>query len=579
MWEPGAGVLADRFKIVAQLGISSAVESYVAEQVSLSRKVALKVIRPDLGVQEALGERFDREIRRLATVDHPAVVRVIDSGQVDKLLYLVTELIEGPLLKTELKGEPLMPERAVDLATQLAEGLAAIHAQGLAHGELRPESVCLTKAPTRTEQAKIADFGLARLLDADSPNERLTLVARAIGPLEYLSPEQVRGAQGDGPSDVYALGVITYQMLAGALPFEAVTAKLPRPLIGVAAHLADHVRLCDLVMKCLETDPKARPTAAELAKKLAALPKPAEPTLFLESMQRPPELPAKPKPMPAAAPPLPPLPPLPPPPPAQPPQLMPSVPMPTVTPTQTGIDPVLAQLAKGPSVPKAAPAKREPWKWLGAAAVAIAAVLGLLLWPSPAREARRLVEMRQPAQALELLGHALRKSSDPELIALKAAAQHLSQTHAEEQATFRSIPPESGEALDPLVLEGLSEDYGKSEDKPLEALLKALPAARLQAVLERFAKEPVSAKQWGALRYLDNAGLAKGLKLVELYSISLESNLCGVRKVSAKRLAQLDDDTAEAALLRLRELPRGGADANCGQDEAAAALQVLKRAR
>jgi serine/threonine protein kinase len=570
MWEPGAGVLADRFKIIAQQGVSSAVESYVAEQVSLSRKVALKVIRPDLGVQEALGERFDREIRRLATVDHPAVVRVIDCGQVDKLLYLVTELIEGPLLKAELKGEPLMPERAVELATQLAEGLAAIHAQGLAHGELRPESVCLTKAPPRTEQAKIADFGLARLLDAESPNERLTLVARAIGPLEFLSPEQVRGAQGDGPSDVYALGVIAYQMLAGVLPFEAVTAKLPRPLIGVAAHLSDHVRLCDLVMKCLEADPKARPTAAELAKKLAALPKPAEPTLFLESMQRPPELPAKPKPMPAAAPP---------PPPPGPPQLMPSVPMPTVTPTQTGIDPVLAQLAKGPSEPKPAPAKREPWKLLGAAAVVIAAVLGVLLWPSPAREARRLVEMRQPAQALELLGHALRKSSDPELIALKAAAQHLSQTHAEEQATFKSIPPESGEALDPLVLEGLSEDYGKSEDKPLEALLKALPAPRLQSVLERFAKEPVSAKQWGALRYLDNAGLAKGLKLVELYSISLESNLCGVRKISAKRLAQLDDDTAEAALLRLRELPRGGADANCGQDEAAAALQALKRAR
>ena len=161
-------MLDGRFRVDATLGVGTATEAYLAEQLSLARKVVLKVIRPDLGLGQGGGERFAREVKRLAAVDHPSVVRVIDSGQVEQLLYLVTEYVDGRPLAQELTSEPMLPERAVELLTQLAEALAAVHEQGLVHGELRPECVTLVKV-TKGEQVKLADFGIARLVDAEKP--------------------------------------------------------------------------------------------------------------------------------------------------------------------------------------------------------------------------------------------------------------------------------------------------------------------------------------------------------------------------------------------------------------------------
>lgn len=577
MWEPGAVVLDGRFRVDSVLGLSSATEAYVAEQVSLSRKVTLKVIRPDLGLRDQVGERFDREVRRMASVEHAGVVRVIDSGQAEKVLYLVTELVDGQPLSKVLGAEPMLPERAAELISQLAESLAAVHEKGLIHGELRPESITLVKT-ARGEQAKLSDFGIARLVDAESPDERMTVVARALGPVEYLAPEQLSGAPAVPASDVYALGVIAYRMLSGALPFSSPTDKKPRPLLEAAPHLSDAVKLCEVVMQCLAADPNARPAAGTLKALIAAAPKPAEPTLFMESMQRPPELP-KTVPVP---PPLPPAPAPAAPAPAKPQELMPSIAMPTVTPTAaSNVDPVLQQLGKPPVAPAAVPAKkanRAPLVAVGAVVVALIAVIAWTQRSTPARDARKLVEMRQPVQALEVLNRAIKKESTSELVMLKAAALHLSQSHKDEEAAFKSLPPKAPEALDPLVLSGLAEDFGRDESPALQADLKAQPSKELNEVFAAFAKEPISSKQWGALRYLDLAGAAQGLKLVDLYSVSLESNTCAVRKSAARRLAQLDDDSAEAALLRLRELPRDGLDKSCGQDEAGAALQSLKRA-
>ncbi|MFT3840730.1 MAG: serine/threonine-protein kinase [Myxococcaceae bacterium] len=576
MWEPGAVVLDGRFRVDSVLGLSSATEAYIAEQVSLSRKVTLKVIRTDLGLRDQAGERFDREVRRMAAVEHAGVVRVIDSGQAEKVLYLVTELVDGQPLSKALGSEPMLPERAAELISQLAESLAAVHEKGLIHGELRPESITLVKT-ARGEQAKLSDFGIARLVDAESPDERMTVVARALGPVEYLAPEQLRGANAEAASDVYALGVIAYRMLSGALPFSSPTDKKPRPLLDAAPHLSDAVKLCEVVMQCLADDPKARPAAGTLKALVAAAPKPAEPTLFMESMQRPPELP-KTVPVP---PPLPPAPPPAAPAPAKPQELMPSIAMPAVTPTASNIDPVLQQLGKPPVAPAPVPVKkgnRTPLMVVGAVLVALIAVVAWTQRSTPARDGRKLVEMRQPVQALEVLNRAIKKESTSELVMLKAAALHLSQSHKDEEAAFKSLPPKAPEALDPLVLAGLAEDFGRDESTSLQTALKGLPSKELNEVFAAFAKEPISSKQWGALRYLDLAGAAQGLKLVDLYSVSLESNTCAVRKSAARRLAQLDDDSAEAALLRLRELPREGPDKNCGQDEAGAALQSLKRA-
>jgi hypothetical protein len=328
-------------------------------------------------------------------------------------------------------------------------------------------------------------------------------------------------------------------MLAGEVPAR----EKPKALGG---HLADQHGLIELVARCLESDAAKRPSAREAWTKLAKLPRPQEPTLFLESMQRPPELPVK-----------------------EAPQLLKSVPMLTLTPMPSELPPPL------PAAP--APRSRAPLYAVGAL-LGVGAIAGAVmgLSSSPARDARKLIEMRQPTQALEVLTKALRKESTPELLSLRVAALHLGDQHRDEEVTFKALP--SGKhALDPLVLAGIAEDFGRREDAGLRAALKALPAPQLRAVLERFAQEPVSMKQWGALRWLDLEHSATGLKLVDLYSMSLESNTCAVRKLAAKRLQELDDDTAVDALQRLRDTPREGNDKGCGQEEAAAAVQALKR--
>jgi serine/threonine protein kinase len=568
MFEPGALVLDGRFKVVTVLGRGSATEAYVAEQVSLGRKVALKVIRPDLGVADGLGTRFTDEVKKLAAVDHPAIVRVIDFGQADTLLYLVTEHVEGAPLSTELKGEPLLPERGLELLTQLGEALSAVHEKGIVHGDLRPESVMLVKT-ARGEQVRLTDFGIAKLVDAESAQERVTLLTRSIGPAEYFSPEQARGVATGPQSDVYSFGVLAFQVLSGQLPLPGpgTTEFLqqhqhaaPKELEKAAPHLADQFRLCELVMKCLVKDPAMRPSPTrELWKKLAALPRPTEPTLFLEAMQRPPELPAKPQPpeLPAARP-------------KAPPELMPSVQMLTLTPA-----PLPGQLPAAVPAPAPPPNRRPLLIGLGAAVLLAVAAL-FFLRGSAEHDARHLVEMRQPAQALEVIAHAQRQADSPELTALKAAALHLSGAHADELAALRKV---TREAVDPLVLSGPAEDFGKSEDAALKTLLEGLPREGVRGILEKFAQEPVSSRQWGALRWLDVEHEAKGLKLVPLYSVCLESNSCAVRKVAAKRLQELDDDSAVEALMRLRETPREGAEKSCGQDEAGAAVQALRRTR
>lgn len=546
MWEVGAQVLDGRFRVVSVLPSRGPTEVYVAEQLSLTRRVTLKVVQAP---PPALAERFEEEVRRLATVEHPGVVRLIDSGRSESALFLVNELAEGSRLADELKGEPLLPERAVELLTQIAAGLGAIHDKGLVHGDLRAGTVVLGPS-ARGEQARLSDFGLGWLA-------------------EPLAPDRPRADVG---GDLAALGALAYQMLAGAPP----TLPEPKPLAEAAPHLVDQTALCELVMGCLAGKPTPG-TATELAKTLAKLPRPAEPTIFLETMQRPPPVPAA-KSVPAAPPPLPPAPVV-----AAPVAAAPvAVPRPLLASVMTMAMPQVAV----PEVKAVAPAPEVPSRrWLPFAAggaVLLALIGGIVVATSGSakREARKLIERRQPMQAMEIIGKAQRKLSapDPELTALKVAGLHLADAHADEAALFKSLGG-ADEALDPLVLSGLVEDFSKKEDQGLRTLLRGLPAKRLHPVLEAFVLEPLSARQWGALRYLDLEEAAGHLSLVEQYSASLESSDCGARRAAARRLAVLMDDAAEPALNRLRDAPREGAEKSCGQDEAQAAIQALRKGR
>ncbi len=539
MWDAGEQVLEGRFRIVSSIAQQGLTEVYLAEQLSLGRRVVLRVIRTPLA------EKFDEQMRQLATVEHSAVLRVIDSGRADSLQYFVSEFAEGPRLAGELRGEPLLPERALELLTQIAEGLASIHDKGLVHGALTAASVVLVKG-ARGEQARLGDFGLGWLWEPP-------IVA-------------------DVGTDLRALGTVAYHALSGVPPDPA----SPKELGVAAPHLADHKELCALVMRCLEK----QGTAQEAAKKFAELPRPAEPTIFLETMQRPPPVPAKAAPQ-AAPPPLPPAAAAPPAPVAPAAPLAPSGKAPLLASVMTMTMPVEAAQKAAPAAAAPVSPSRKWWPIAaGAIALALIVVVVTLTRDTTKRDARRLIERRQPAQALELIGKTQRKlsSPDPELTALKVAGLHLSEQHAEEATVFKSLTGASA-ALDPLVLSGLVEDFAKKEEPSLRALLEALPKQPTQKLLEEFARGPLSTRQWGALRYLDLTDAHGGLSLVEEYAASLESSDCGARKTAVRRLAQLMDDAAEPALDRLRDAPRDGWEKNCGQDEAQAALQTLRKGR
>ncbi|HSP78539.1 MAG TPA: protein kinase [Myxococcaceae bacterium] len=265
MIAPGSLVLDGRFRVLQSLGSGGMGEVYLGEQVSLGRKVAIKVLHQDLSTQPGMLERFQREARLLSAVEHPAVVRVIDYGETSAGACLVMEYVEGESLYDVLLGGALPPARALPLLYQLAEGLAAIHEKGIVHRDIKPENVLLTRGP-RGEQARLLDFGIARLVEPDTASN-LSQVGVVLGTPEYLSPEQAVGAKVDERSDLYCFGVLAYRVLSGQLPFPGPgpsqyvaqhAGATPRPLIEAAPHLVDQPGLVALVSRLLEKEPERR---------------------------------------------------------------------------------------------------------------------------------------------------------------------------------------------------------------------------------------------------------------------------------------------------------------------------------
>jgi len=253
-------------------------EVYLGEQVSLGRKVAIKVLHHDLNAQPGMAERFKREARLLSAVEHPAVVHIVDFGESGDHACLVMEFVEGESLYDVLTRGAMAPGRALPLLQQLAEGLAAIHDKGIIHRDLKPENVFISPG-ARGEQARLLDFGIARLVEPDAQSN-VSQVGVVLGTPEYLSPEQAVGAKVDTRSDLYSFGVLIYRVLSGRLPFEGPQARhflaqhashAPLPLDRAAPSLTRYIGLLSLVMRLLEKNPAKRPqNAHELADALAA---------------------------------------------------------------------------------------------------------------------------------------------------------------------------------------------------------------------------------------------------------------------------------------------------------------------
>jgi tRNA A-37 threonylcarbamoyl transferase component Bud32 len=537
---PGSLVLGDRFRVERLLGGGGMGVVYLAEQVSLGRKVALKVLRDDLITTQGMGERFKREALLLSSVEHPAVVRVIDFGEHGKSMCLVMEYVEGQSLQQCLEREaPLSVERVERILTQLAQGLAAIHSRGIVHRDLKPDNVVLTKALDGSEQARVLDFGIARLAEPDQ-KQQVTQVGFVVGTPEYMSPEQAMGQPLDARSDLYALGLIAWRLLTGRAPFpgpsprELVSQQIHSPppsLLDAAPHLATAPALVETVMSCLQKNPSTRPATAQG---------------FLERLQ------ARPL---------------------------------ALTNTLTGAMRVAnAQtrlLAQAKVVPR--------WKWVLGGVSALTLVVGFLVWfLQPARVARRLVDSQRGSEALQVIDDATGgEKPNATLTQLKAAALHQVGRAEEARALLATIPADA--ELEVEALEVLADDYGQLEGTGAEAFkrvkkqLLAWPKQRVLKVMQRLATRDEGLTQWGALRFVDAEFAGQGLNLTELYLQALEAKDCGRRRIAARRLGELKAVAAVEQLTALKAAPRkrGGVlgleEEDCGQGSAAEALRRIER--
>ena len=180
----------------------------------LDRTVAVKLLPAEMASDDRAADRLQREARSAARLNHPRIVSVFDAGVTDGTPFLVMEHVEGRTLAEELRAEGrLPPERAATIAAGIAEALAAAHAAGAVHRDVKPSNVMLTNG----DDVKVMDFGIARAGEEDT----ITHPSVVVGSAPYLSPEQARGEAADPRSDVYGLGVVLYEMLAGRPPFEA----------------------------------------------------------------------------------------------------------------------------------------------------------------------------------------------------------------------------------------------------------------------------------------------------------------------------------------------------------------------
>lgn len=268
---PGT-LVAGRYRIEALVGVGAMGMIYRAADERLDLPVALKVLRPELTVRGGDEERFVRELVLARQVSHRNVVRIHDLGEDGGLAFLTMDYVEGRSLQDVLRDDgPLPVERAVAVARQIAEGLAAAHEEGVVHRDLKPANVLLDDAG----RAYVTDFGVARSVSGS----RITRTGSVLGTPGYLSPEQARGEAVDGRSDVYSLGLLLYEMLAGELPFrgetlsEVVTQRLtarPRTL-GEAGVRVPHT-LERIVARCLAREADDRyPDAGALAADLTAV--------------------------------------------------------------------------------------------------------------------------------------------------------------------------------------------------------------------------------------------------------------------------------------------------------------------
>jgi serine/threonine protein kinase len=220
--QPDPDIQIAGYRIEARLGRGGMGEVYRAVQLSLGRRVALKVLAPKLADDGVFRRRFLRESRIAASIDHPSIIPIYETGEDGGLLYIAMRYVDGMDLSTLLRREGrLEPARALAIMAQVASALDAAHARGLVHRDVKPANILLAAAPAGGDgHCYLCDFGLIKEVGAQQAQSALTATDQFVGTIPYVAPEQIEGHDLDGRADVYSLGCVLFHCLTGSVPFE-----------------------------------------------------------------------------------------------------------------------------------------------------------------------------------------------------------------------------------------------------------------------------------------------------------------------------------------------------------------------
>jgi hypothetical protein len=274
-WALVGQTIAQRYRVDALIGVGGMGSVLRCHHLGLGRDIAVKVLHPERSAQPESSARFTREARSASRLDHPNCVRVLDFGEwqprpdLPAAKYLAMELVDGEELGRLLR-EPLPLRTAVEYAGQILDGLGHAHARGIVHRDLKPENIIVTRPGSKDELLKLVDFGIAKIVGGEGLDARMTHTGRVFGTPHYMSPEQVTGSDTDGRSDLYAVGVLLWQMITGKLPFESEdpTVLMGKHLYGELPELPAGVppTLVAIVGRLLAKEPEDRYQSAAEAR-------------------------------------------------------------------------------------------------------------------------------------------------------------------------------------------------------------------------------------------------------------------------------------------------------------------------
>lgn len=252
-------LLNNRYRLIQQIGSGGMAVIYKAQDLSLGRTVAIKILRPSLTSDASFAARFKNEARSVANLSHPNIVTVYDFGTSDNTQFLVMEFVDGQDLKKVIKTEsPLTLDRVLNFAIQICAGIGFAHRAGIVHADIKPQNILVT----REDVLKVTDFGIAQALASGTPGERQAVVW---GSPHYFSPEQARGERPTTASDVYSIGIVMFEMLAGRPPYsgkdqrELALAHLQSP-VPMVTEINPNVppNLAQIIYRTMGKDPSQR---------------------------------------------------------------------------------------------------------------------------------------------------------------------------------------------------------------------------------------------------------------------------------------------------------------------------------